>query len=419
MQTQKRPELFTRVWNSSFIRIFIYAVLCQFTMSISNTVLPLYVMDTGVNGLGMSAADSGLLGTMFTIGSVFCRFFAGYISDRFGRRVTLMLGAGIVAVAMLALGFQTTLFMLLVFKVVQGVGHALNSTSSNAVASEVLPRERMGQGIGYFSLHSTLTNAIGPTITLALMGVGASALGAQDNYLLPMLVGGGMGVAALLIGASLNYEKKLKEINPDAVRKPKGIHFTDFIERRALLPALMMFFTSFSSGAGVYMIVFAKTSEFSTTVISIYYVVNALVAMGMRFALGAKLDAIRPRTVAVIAIVLNVLSYALLGFTLSQWAFLLSAVLMGAYNSMLMPAFNAMALKLAPESRSGAASATYWLGFDGGMAVGMLAFGVIIDWGSYPAAFLGAAAYMTLFGIIAFIVLRKVKPIREIESPAK
>ncbi len=417
MEEQKNTELFTSLWNSSFVRILIYAVLCNFTMSISNTALPLYV----INGLGMSAAESGLLGTAFTIGSVFCRFFAGYISDRFGRRTTLILGAGIVSLALLALGFQTTLFMLLVFKVIQGVGHALNSTASTAAASEVLPREKMGQGIGYFSLHSTFTNAIGPTITLVLMEVAASSPGAQDNYLLPLLAGGSMGLIALLIGVSLNYEKNHKKINPDEVRKPAGIHMADFIERRSLLPALMIFFTSFSSGASVYMIVFAKdpTYGISDLSIAIYYILNAGVALGLRFVLGAKLDSIRPRTVTIVAIVLNVASYFLLGLTLSEWSFLLSAVLMGMYQAMLTPTFNAMALKLAPESRSGAASATYWLGFDGGMAVGMLIFGSIIDWGSYPAAFLCASGYMTLFGIISFFVLRQIRPIREIESPTE
>ena len=380
-------------------------------MSITNTVLPLYV----INGLGMSAAESGLLGTAFTIGSVFCRFIAGYISDRFGRRTTMILGAGIVALALFMLGTQATLVMLLVFKVIQGIGHALNSTASNAVAAEVLPRDKVGQGIGYYSLHSMLTNAIGPTLSLALMGVGAAAASGGQNYLLPMLMGTGMGVAALLIGASLNYEKKVKAVNPNAYKKPQGIHISDFIERRALLPAVMMFFTAFASGAGVYMIVFANEYQFAS--VSVYYVINALVSIGFRFAFGSKLDAIRPRNVAVIAIAINVLSYSLLGFTLSEWAFIASAVLMGVYQSMLTPTFNAMAMKMVPESRSGAASSTYWLGFDGGMAIGMLFFGVIIDWGSYPAAFLFSAGYMLLFGIIAFFILRKVKPLRELENP--
>ena len=108
-----------------------------------------------------------------------------------------------------------------------------------------------------------------------------------------------------------------------------------------------------------------------------------------------------------------------MGFTLSEWAFITSAVLMGVYQSMLTPTFNAMAMKMVPESRSGAASSTYWLGFDGGMAIGMLFFGAIIDWGSYPAAFLFSAAYMLLFGIVAFFILRKVKPLRELVNPTE
>lgn len=411
MEKASKSELFPRIWNSSFVRVLIYALLCQFTMSITNTVLPLYV----INGLGMSAAQSGLLGTAFTIGSVCCRFVAGYICDRLGRRVTMVLGAGIVAVSLFMLGIQATLIMLLVFKVIQGVGHALNSTTSNAVAAEVLPRDKVGQGIGYYSLHSMLTNAIGPTLSLALMGVGVAAAAGGQNYLLPMLVGAGMGVVAVLIGLSMNYEKKVKAQNPDAFRRPDGIHISDFIERRSLLPAVMMFFTSFASGAGVYMIVFANDYKFAS--VSIYYIINALVSVGFRFAFGSKLDAIKPRTVAIIAIAINVLSYALLGITLSEWAFITSAVLMGVYQSMLTPTFNAMAMKMAPKSRSGAASSTYWLGFDGGMAIGMLFFGVIIDWGSYPAAFLFSAGYMLLFGIVAFFILRKVRPLRELENP--
>jgi MFS family permease len=215
----------------------------------------------------------------------------------------------------------------------------------------------------------------------------------------------------------MNYEKKMKALDPDSFHRPQGIHLSDFLESRALLPALMMFFTSFSSGAGVYMIVFANDYAFAS--VGAYYIINALVSVGFRFAFGSKLDAIKPRTVAVIAIAINVLSYALLGFTLSEWAFIASAVLMGVYQSMLTPTFNAMAMKMVPESRSGAASSTYWLGFDGGMAVGMLFFGVIIDWGSYPAAFLFAAAYMLVFGIIAFFVLRNVKPLREMVNPAE
>ena len=414
MKSTTDKPLFTRIWNSSFIRVLIFAILCQFTMSITNTVLPLYV----INGLGMSAAQSGLLGTAFTIGSVCCRFAAGYVSDLFGRRFTMVLGAAIISISLFVLGFQTTLVMLLVFKVIQGIGHALSSTASNAVASEVLPQEKVGQGLGYYSLHSTVTNALGPSISLALMGVGVVAASSDQNYRLPLIIGGLLGIAAVLIALSLNYEKKLgtrQKAKEDT--KKRGIHITDFIERRSLLPALMMFFTSFAAGASVYMIVFAEDYNFSTT--GLYYIVNAIVSVAFRFALGSKLDAMKPRTVTLIAITLNVIAYASLGFSLSEVAFMISAVLMGIYQAMLTPTFNAMALKLAPQSRSGAASSTYWLGFDGGMAIGQIFFGSVIDWGGYGAAFLFSAGYMLVFGIVAFFVLRNTRPLREIQNPVE
>ena len=138
------------------------------------------------------------------------------------------------ALALFMLGFQATLIMLLVFKVIQGIGHALNSTTSNAVAAEVLPRDKVGQGIGYYSLHSMLTNAIGPTLS----GADGRWRGGRVRWAeLSAAHAGGRrnGRAALLIGLSMNYEKKLKAQNPGAFRLPQGIHVTDFVDRRALL----------------------------------------------------------------------------------------------------------------------------------------------------------------------------------------
>ena len=61
------------LWNGRFCRVLLFAVLCQLTMSVTNTVLPLYV----VNGLHLTATQSGLLGTVFTVASCACRFGAG------------------------------------------------------------------------------------------------------------------------------------------------------------------------------------------------------------------------------------------------------------------------------------------------------------------------------------------------------
>lgn len=124
--------------------MLIYAILCQFTMSITNTVLPLYV----INGLGHGPPPRAACWAPLSPSAVSAAALWPAIS------VTALAGvsrwcwaAGIVALALFMLGFQATLIMLLVFKVIQGIGHALNSTTSNAVAAEVLPRDKVGRAL--------------------------------------------------------------------------------------------------------------------------------------------------------------------------------------------------------------------------------------------------------------------------------
>jgi MFS family permease len=395
----------TSVWSKNFILVFIYAVLCQFTMSVSNTVLPLFVI-----AIGYSNAQSGLLGTVFTIASTICRFAAGGLSDRRGRRQIMILGAFIVGSALLCMGFSTAFGIILVFKFIQGVGHSLNSTASNAAASDVLPKERLGDGIGYYGLHTTFTNAIGPTLALALMGAAIPAA-FNRNYQLPLIVGGIGGLAAASIAFAINYERKRTTSSRENFFK-----LSSFLERRSMMPALLQAFQAVSTGASIFMLVFASSMGFGS--ISYYYIISAASTLIARLVIGKRMDTVKPVYVVAIPLFVLVGSYFFLAFTLSEASFIFSGVVSGAFNALLVPTFNSLSLKLAPASRSGAASATYWLGFDAGMAVGQIAFGAIIDAGGFYASFLTAGIYLLVFACVAILLLRNLKPICEIQRPS-
>ncbi len=326
----------------------------------------------------------------------------------------LIIGAAIVGTALIFMGFTTSFLLILIFKTYQGVGNSLNTTASSAAASDVIPKERLGDGIAYFSLNTPVINAIGPIVALALMGVMTTAGG--KNYSLPLFVAGVCGIAAAVVGASLNYEKKMERASAENASSVKRrFNMSDYIEKRAIMPALLQFFQSFAMGASVFMIIFANSMSFAS--ISYYFLISAASSVATRIIVGNRMDKMRPVSVVIVPLVMMVASYIYLGVTLSETAFLVNSVVSGIYGAMLMPTFNALALRLCPDKRKGAASATYWLGFDGGMALGMIAFGIVIDAGGFSAAFSGAGAYMVIFGIVAFLILRKVKPIRDIQSP--
>lgn len=383
-----------KLWNSSFIRVFIYAVLCTLTMSVSNTVLPLYV----INELGYSNAESGLLGTVFTIACMICRFTTGGLADRLGRKKMLIAGALLVGVSLFCMGLTSAFMVILVFKAIQGIGHSFDSTASNAAASDVIPPERMGEGMSYYGLTSTISSAIGPTLSLALMAV-AVAPGKDNNYSMPLMAAGVLGIIAAVIALTLNYEK-------GAVRKTERTKFriSDYIEKSALMPAALQMLSAFGMGATVFNIVFANAMGFKS--IQAYFIVTAVVALVTRLVMGKRMDTIAMRKLAIIPLLAYMVSFVVLSVTLNEAVFMVCGIISGIYGGLLMPTFNSLALKLAPENRRGAASATFWLGFDAGIAIGQIVFGAVIDAFGFAVMYMSLAAYLAVFGVITFFALR-------------
>lgn len=398
-----------RVWNKYFISVFVYALLCQFTMTVTNYVLPLYV----VNALHASVSISGVLSSVFAAGSMICRFATGNLADKYGRRTMMILGAAIIAVCMVTLGLTTSIVIIVALKAVQGVGHALNSTSSNAAASDVVPKSRYGEGIGYYAMHSTIISAFGATVIIWLMSVG-SATGEADNYSLPLFVAGACGLVAMLIAIFLNYEKKMNI----ARKKSSGKKFDirDYIEVRSLLPALLVLFQSICTGSGMFLLLYATEIGLGSAM-SLFYIISTVVSVGARFTIGRITGKFKPMYVVLVSVVFQISAYLFLALVPGIVSLYYMAAVSGLFGAILQPTLNALSLKSAPASRSGAASATYWLGFDIGMAITPVIFGAVIDLAGYSTSFLVGAICMAIFGVCAVFILRKVKPLDEIVQP--
>lgn len=395
------------VWNKYFIGVFVYALLCQFTMTVTNYVLPLYV----VNALNAPVSISGVLSSVFAAGSMVCRFVTGNLADKYGRRTMMIVGAAIISVCMFTLGFTTSIVVIIALKAVQGIGHALNSTASNAAAADVVPKERYSEGIGYYAMHSTLISAFGATLIIWLMGIGSES---AENYSLPLIVAGVCGAVGVVIAIFLNYERKLNI--PRKKGSGKKFDIKDYIEVRSLLPALLVLFQSICSGSGMFLLLYA-TEVGLAGAMSLYYILSTIVSVAARFTLGRITGKFRPMYVVLIAVALQISSYLFLAFDPGIVSLYYNAVISGVFGAVLSPMLNALSLKSAPASRSGAASATYWLGFDIGMAITPVIFGVVIDMAGYSTSFLAGAVCMGIFAVCAAFILRKTKPLDEVVQP--
>ncbi|MGJ9459899.1 MFS transporter [Oceanobacillus sp. CF4.6] len=120
--------------------------------------------------LGLSASQSGLLMSMFFIGYTVMQVPSGWLSDKIGPKKVLLISIGTILVATLFFGFVSALVLLMVIRLVAGLGHAGVPTSATKVVSNTIqPKQKMfvqslilsTSGIGgilAFTLGSTLIN---------------------------------------------------------------------------------------------------------------------------------------------------------------------------------------------------------------------------------------------------------------------
>jgi MFS family permease len=59
--------------------------------------------------------------------------------------------------------------MIIFIRILHGIGFGIHSTTSGAVIADIVPKSRLGEGLGYFGIYNTIAVATRrPGIALAL-----------------------------------------------------------------------------------------------------------------------------------------------------------------------------------------------------------------------------------------------------------
>ena len=124
-------------------------------------ILPL--MPFYARTLGASALMVALLMSSFTAAQLLSAPFWGRVSDRYGRRPALLIGLGAAAIAYVVFAYATTIWLLLLSRVVQGAGGGTTGVVQAYVADAVEPEER-AKALGWISAATNVGVALGPPI---------------------------------------------------------------------------------------------------------------------------------------------------------------------------------------------------------------------------------------------------------------
>ena len=126
--------------------------------------------------MGASATIVGVLIAAFSIAQLASAPLWGRFSDRYGRRPALLAGLLISAIAYVIFAYSSTIWLLLISRVVQGFGGGTIGVVQAYVADASDPNDR-AKSLGWLSAATSLGAVVGPAIGSVLIHWGRHAPG--------------------------------------------------------------------------------------------------------------------------------------------------------------------------------------------------------------------------------------------------
>ena len=114
--------------------------------------------------LGATLTEITWVVTGYILANVIIMPIIGLLSARFGRKRFYVTSVVLFTIASMACGLARTLPVMVLFRVLQGIGGGVLITVSQAILRETFPQKEQGFAMGLYGMGVVLAPAIGPTL---------------------------------------------------------------------------------------------------------------------------------------------------------------------------------------------------------------------------------------------------------------
>lgn len=408
--TNVKPAL----WTKAFIMVTLSNFFLSLSFYLLLPTLPIYVAEKGGDSFAV-----GLVISIFTVSALLTRPFAGKALDSVGRSKVLFIGLLIFIASTLGYYWMATVLLILVLRLVHGIGWGIVSTAYGTIASDIVPRQRRGEGLGYFGLANNLGVAFAPLIGIWLVN--------QFGFLSLFSFAVSMGIVAFFLIFSINYQQDGKSNHDQEIEenqapqenredeKGKRVQlesnvlnlFRGLVEKEALFPSTLMMLITITYG-GIVSFITLFGLEVGIENVGWYFLANALTLMLIRPLAGILFDKKGHRWVLIPGALFSALGLFVLSSTQSVLGLITAAILYGVGFGSIQPSLLAWTINCVSVSKRGSANATFFSAFDLGISVGALVLGIVAEQTSYSQMyFISMLAVLLFFSIYITYLLKQ------------
>lgn len=380
----KDKDFFEPLWTKNFIITTLVTFLLFFGFQMLLPILPIFA-----KSIGADESTIGMVTGIFVVSAISIRPITGIMLDRIGRKSIFLIGLIIFIISVLSYNFISSLAIILLFRFIHGFGWGMANTASNTIASDIIPKTRFGEGMGYFGLSASLSMALGPAIGLFLIE--------NFDFKAVFYLAGLLAIVSFIMSFSIEYKEGEKEKTKD-----KLVLF----EKSSITPSIIMFFLTITYGTVVSFIsIYAPEKGIEN--IGLFFTVYAVSILLTRPIFGKIIDKFGFDYLMIPGIILVIISMVALSFAKTLAVFILIGLIYGIGFGACQACLQTMAVIDAPPDNRGAANATFFTGFDSGIGIGSIIYGYLASNLGYSRMYLLAAIPAGMAFIVYFLIGRK------------
>jgi len=390
-----------KLWTKDFLVVS----LINFTITLIFYLLMVTIAGYAVEQFDASTSTAGLVSSIFIIGTLFGRLGTGRIIGDLGSKKTLFIGLLLFMLSTMSYFIALNLPLLMMNRLMQGIALGVASTATGTIIAQILPPERRGEGIGYYSLSAILATAIGPFIGILLTQL-------FEDYRMIFAVDSVLAVVCFMMYFMVTVPDAPK--NTKRMAEKVGFKLSSFIELRALPIAFVALVIGFAySGVMSFMTFYAKELHLVTAG-SYFFIVYALVILATRPFTGKLLDARGANIIIYPCLILFAMGMYAFSTATSTVVFLIAAAFIGIGYGNFNSVAQAIAIKVTPHERLGLATSTYFILYDLGLGVGPYFLGLFAPTMGYSAIFLSMVAVIFVSIVLYYFLYGKYEKVKQV-----
>jgi predicted MFS family arabinose efflux permease len=372
-----------KLWSFQFFKVIMITFLFFLCLHMLNASFPVFV-----TGISYNPAVGGMMTTAFMLAAIFTRPFISIFLYKMNMKKMIIITLIFISLCILISYYSLSIPFLLFIRVLEGVGFGIITTLLATMATNIIPRERLGEGVGYFGMATSLGASLSPVLALSIL----HSYSFQSVLIICFII-----VIGIL---GLSFFVKNTHFNQDHLKSTNFSFVQAIFDKKALLPSILVFLLCVTFG-GVFNFIDGLGKEAGLGAnVSLFFLIFMFVMLFIRPLSGRIFDN-RGHTLLIYpAGVCGVLGLLLLAVTDNFMILFVSAVFYGIAYGTIHPTLQSWAVSQVDPNKKGTANAMILTYMDLGMAVGAPSLGLVAGQIGYRAMY----GYTSLFIVLLLII---------------